>query len=319
MFSNLLELLACPKSVAGVRCGGSLAEIENKLFCQRCNSTFPIVKGVPVLREVDETEETAWYETAYSARSRTQDLAEDAHAGGRRITAEIVAAQKVVGPTLDIGCGTGIFAAILPGFVGLDYSVEAITSKGTEEYAFVCGTAEGLPFRDNTFGCVFSIDALEHVPRVDIAFEEIDRVVRPGGHVVLKPAWHCTRYQTELLPIKPYSELRAGQKFTKAMLPVLTSRPYKLATFLPRRLWRRAFAGKPSRLAFKPLTPNFSEWIADSDASASIDCHEAILFFESRGYENLSHQSLKKRLLAGHDWVVMRKPGAGGQSHFETA
>ena len=39
------------------------------------------------------------------------------------------------------------------------------------QYQRVCATAERLPFPDNSFRFLFTIAALEHVPRADLAFE----------------------------------------------------------------------------------------------------------------------------------------------------
>ena len=172
----------------------------------------------------------------------------------------------------------------------------------------LCGSASELPFRSGTFHCVFSSDALEHVPAIDKAFEEIDRVIAPGGLTLLKPAWHCTRSQTELIPIKKYGELNLRQKIVKLTLPLQRTKVWKFASHFPGRVLRRAFARRPTKLAFQELTPNYSQWICGLDAAASVDSHEGLLFFLSRGYEPISHKTLKSQLLAGHDFIVLRKP-----------
>jgi len=307
---RLIErIIDCPQTVAGSRCGGGLVEESDCLVCQKCRQKYPISsKGIPIFNGEDPNGEKEWYDGNYRKRSLENDLALGAGADYRVWITGLIESEKIHGPSLDVGCGTGILARTLPDFIGLDYSHQAVTTLGSEGIAFVVGSAETLPFHDAAFGCVFSVSALEHVPKVDLAFLEIDRVLQPNGVVVMRPAWHCTRYQTELLPIKRYGELNLRQKVTKALMPVLTSRIYKFFTHVPARIIRRLTARRPTQLSFVPLTPNFSQWIADSDACSSIDCHEGILFFESRGYAQISHRKLWKRILAGHDWIVMRKP-----------
>ena len=156
--------------------------------------------------------------------------------------------------------------------------------------------------------CVFSFNTLEHVPDVEMAFGEIDRVLRPGGYLVLKPAWHCTRLVTELVPVRPYSELNPRQRVVKALLPLIRSKPYKFISWIPSRIVRRLTCRSNNSLHWGRLTPYHGDaWISDADAVASIDCHEGILYYTSRGYSCLSHPTAVRQLLAGHDLVVLQK------------
>jgi SAM-dependent methyltransferase len=155
---------------------------------------------------------------------------------------------------------------------------------------------------------VFSFNVLEHVAGVRQAFSEIERVCAPGGFIILKPAWHCTRYVTELIPVRTYSQLNCRQKLVKALLPAIKSKPFKLLCKLPWRLWRRLRGHCQQPLSFRKLVPyHGADWIPDADAEVSLDCHEGIFFFITRGYECLSHLGVVRQLLAGHDVVVLRK------------
>ena len=50
----------------------------------------------------------------------------------------------------------------------------------------------------------------------------------------------------------------------------------------------------PTRRRYKSLTPNFEKyWMQDSDAINSIDSHEALLWFTSRGDECLNCVGMK--------------------------
>jgi hypothetical protein len=132
--------------------------------------------------------------------------------------------------------------------------------------------------------------------------------LKPGGYLVLKPAWHCARYVTELIPVRHFAELDLRQKLIKALLPLLRSRPYKFLVRVPWRIGRRLTSRKPNPLRWGRLTPYHGDcWISDADAVASIDCHEGILYYASRGYSCLSHPTALRQLLAGHDVVVLRK------------
>jgi ubiquinone/menaquinone biosynthesis C-methylase UbiE len=47
------------------------------------------------------------------------------------------------------------------------------------------GDAESLPFEDNSFDVVYSNGVLHHVPDIQKAFQEVFRVLRPGGEFVV--------------------------------------------------------------------------------------------------------------------------------------
>jgi SAM-dependent methyltransferase len=196
----------------------------------------------------------------------------------------------------------------VPQYIGLEYSLGSLFASGFEFARRICGDARRLPLADASVECLFSFATLEHVPDLDLAFAEMDRVLQPGGMLVLKPAWHCTRYTTELIPVRSYRELNARQKLTKAMLPVLRSKLYKVLTWTPWRLSRRLTSRQRNPLRWRRLTPYYGEdWISDADATSGIDCHEGILYFTCRDYTCHSHRNVIRQLLAGHDIVVLQK------------
>ncbi|ELY95770.1 methyltransferase [Natrialba hulunbeirensis JCM 10989] len=49
----------------------------------------------------------------------------------------------------------------------------------------VLGDGQRLPFADNTFDLVFSEYVFEHLPEPELALREINRVLEPGGAVVI--------------------------------------------------------------------------------------------------------------------------------------
>lgn len=113
--------------------------------------------------------------TGYSA-----ELYDTIAAAGLRRGASIV----------DVGCGTGI--AALPfasnGFpvTGVDPS-EAMLAKARvaiPHAEFVRGSAENLPFADERFDVAISAQAFHRFDRMK-AFDEIHRVLRPGGMVAI--------------------------------------------------------------------------------------------------------------------------------------
>ncbi len=100
----------------------------------------------------------------------------------------------VAGDTvLDAGCGTGIFTmdylAAGATVIGLDMSTPmlALAALKAKAYPFtaVQGDMVRLPFEDETFDKTVSVTALEFIADGKKAVEELFRVTKPGGLVVV--------------------------------------------------------------------------------------------------------------------------------------
>lgn len=96
------------------------------------------------------------------------------------------------GLAVDVGCGTGAVLADLATrharVVGTDLSPLA-AERAAELVGRACGPvlarAEALPFPDGGAALLTSLDVLEHLDDDVAALEELARVVRPGGVLVL--------------------------------------------------------------------------------------------------------------------------------------
>jgi ubiquinone/menaquinone biosynthesis C-methylase UbiE len=94
---------------------------------------------------------------------------------------------------LDAGCGTGIFTSgILSSgsqVVGLDLSLPMLrlAEKKFREYPFhaILGNMISLPFKDCSFDKVVSITALEFIPDAKRTVDELFRVAKKGGIIVV--------------------------------------------------------------------------------------------------------------------------------------
>ena len=86
---------------------------------------------------------------------------------------------------LDIGCGTGYFLSKIAPIAKNCYGVDPHTYKELKFDNIVNGTAENIPFDNNTFDVVTCFDVLEHVQNPQVAMEGILRVLKPGGFAVI--------------------------------------------------------------------------------------------------------------------------------------
>lgn len=93
---------------------------------------------------------------------------------------------------LEIGCGTGHWSAFFSekGFRihGLDISkkmLEKARNKKIPDARFTLGKAEDLPLIDQSYANVVCITSLEFVDNREKAIDEIDRVLKPGGILMI--------------------------------------------------------------------------------------------------------------------------------------
>lgn len=91
---------------------------------------------------------------------------------------------------LEVGSGTGLLLEKLAphaaAAVGVDLSPGMLAHARARGLDVHLGSATALPFDDASFDVVCSFKVLAHVPDIELALREIDRVLRPGGVAVLE-------------------------------------------------------------------------------------------------------------------------------------
>jgi ubiquinone/menaquinone biosynthesis C-methylase UbiE len=97
------------------------------------------------------------------------------------------------GRFLDVGCGTGFAMrkAQKLGFEvsGIEPSVGEFGVRNDQEKdirgLIQCGVAEDMPYEDHSFDIVYSSHALEHFDDRVKGLAEVNRVLKPGGRVII--------------------------------------------------------------------------------------------------------------------------------------
>lgn len=118
--------------------------------------------------------------------------------GRWRAVAEAMAEHYQLKPgqrILDVGCGKGFllyeFTRVVPGIeaAGLDISQYAVENAKPEIRPFLrLGTAQDLPYEDNSFDLVYSITTLHNLYLFDLkkAIQEIERVSKGNSYIVVE-------------------------------------------------------------------------------------------------------------------------------------
>jgi SAM-dependent methyltransferase len=173
---------------------------------------------------------------------------------------------------LDLGCGRGGIVERLGRWghwTGSDPDFVSLRQHRWSELRRCCATAEHLPFQAGSFDLVVSSWVLEHLANPMVSFQEISRILRPGGSFVfLTPnASHplpwlsrklasLQKLQRSLVPVV-YNR-RAGDTFPVAYEANTHQEIEQLASATGLRLARLAWVVDPSYLAWNE--PTF--WIA---------------------------------------------------------
>ena len=99
------------------------------------------------------------------------------------------AGLTITGQVLEDGCGVGEYLTHLATqaqlAVGLDFEFERTLVAHKKVTEVVCGAGEQLPFPGDYFDLVLSHEVLEHVQDDQLAVNEIIRVLKPGGRLIL--------------------------------------------------------------------------------------------------------------------------------------
>jgi len=148
---------------------------------------------------------------------------------------------------LDIGCGMGVLAKEaenLGEYYGIDISQKAVEfckKRGVQNVKQ--GEATDIPYEDNQFDIVLTLDAIEHVEDDTRVLDEIRRVARPGGMVIVTaPAFQFLWGPTDVINqhFRRYRLKDLRLKFKQKSFSILKSSYYNTFLFLPIVLVRMA-------------------------------------------------------------------------------
>src|SRR5688572_4627409 len=128
---------------------------------------------------------------------------------------------------LEIGAGTGYFClnmlqlGVIERATATDISPGMLSALGAsaEELGVVAKTvqtdAEELPFDDESFDLVFGHAVLHHIPDLERAFAEFERVLRPGGTVAF--CGEPSRYGDRLAALPKRAGILAAPAWRRLM------------------------------------------------------------------------------------------------------
>lgn len=143
---------------------------------------------------------------------------------------EVILAQVLDGArVLDVGCGAGHLMRLLrdrkrANVTGLDFSSWACERLRAEGFDAVVGSLPRIPFPDGSFDVVIATEVLEHLDRPERTLEEMARVAKPGGLLMVSVPNDT---------MHPHEELEHQQSFTPDRLRALVARVVRSVEVIP--------------------------------------------------------------------------------------
>jgi SAM-dependent methyltransferase len=152
---------------------------------------------------------------------------------------------------LDVGCGIGTYVRRFRQFSadvhGLEIEPERVAEASIDLPNIIQGVGEALPWPDDHFDLVFSNEVIEHVDDDRRTAQEMVRVTRPGGSIVVFAP-------NRLYPFETHGAY-VGGRYVFGNIPLVSWLPDPLRDrFAPHvraytmRGLRSLFAGEPVRL-----------------------------------------------------------------------
>lgn len=242
--------------------------------CLICGETYPLAHGVPALFP------------AHSVFSKTEITARDGtylgvkpkdRVGKRRFRKRLPAVNGAIGREQLSATLRALFAALPQPAIGLH--VGAGETPATASHRFpevqwlnsdvdfaygphIMADVTGLPLPDNSVDAIFCNQVLEHVFDISKAAAELQRVLKPGGLVVVgipfTYPWHGVPYDfTRLTPcglraLFPHTALVYLDRESGAWSALASQMDSRLVNLFRRRQLRRA-AALASRLLLSSL------------------------------------------------------------------
>ena len=209
---------------------------------------------------------------------------------------------------LEIGSSGGFFQDLVEDYWGTDI---AENLAGYYHKPYRVAENDHYPFEDEMFDAIWTITVYEHIPDLQKALLEIERLLKPGGVVFFAPAWQCRPWAADGYAVRPYGDFDWKGKLIKASIPIRDSILWRSMFIFPKRLFRQflfLMGFRFSEIRYRKLKANYETyWVSDSDACNSIDPHDAILWFLSHGFECLSHPSVSRMFFVRNGTLVFRK------------
>lgn len=121
-----------------------------------------------------------------------------------RLVADIVASYydqhiklHVRGKLIDLGCGKVPLFEAYKNFISASTCADWATDLDKNQFLDVtCDLNKPLPFENQSFNTIILSDVLEHIYRPEVLWKEMDRILLPGGKIILNTPFFYKLHET---------------------------------------------------------------------------------------------------------------------------
>ncbi len=196
-WQKLVSLLQC------VGCGHDTLMLHppGGLSCSNCGQQYPIDNDIPDLRSkeplrspklFDDPDYLQWLELLASAQDyfyESKGIVSFVQNAGHKAIAKLMG-EKINPIVVDLGCGDGAHYPYIKhpeGYVGVDIDQASLKKFKHKQPDCCVLRADGydLPFKDASIDCLMNIYNLEHMIYLDLALEEMTRILKPQGEIYI--------------------------------------------------------------------------------------------------------------------------------------
>jgi 2-polyprenyl-3-methyl-5-hydroxy-6-metoxy-1,4-benzoquinol methylase len=231
---------------------------------------------------------------------------------------------------LDFGCADGVLSAALlehgaKSVTGVDVDREAIAKAQAlaipDRLSFHHSTVDGVPLEDESIDVVISYDVFEHVAHPERITEELFRIVRPGGKVLIGTwGWHhpFAPHLFATMPV-PWAHVFFSEKTVLRACRRVYHAPWYVPMMHDFDKNGQRMADKyggdeiPSSYVNKLFIRDFERIFHASRFAANVN----LVPFQSRRARwtrPLLRVPYLRELFTGYLWVILKKPGAAEPS-----
>lgn len=196
MRERLLEMIACRDCGSDFTLSVDQRESDGQITsgsisCPKCQASYPILRGIP--RFIDdlrtESDLRKVYADSFGHQWTTYNWLREEDEFEFKQIMDLEPAQLKGQVVFDAGCGGGRFARIVAPhckeFFGLDYSIAVDKAlelcRDNPNAHFIQCDINRHPFKPGLFDFVYSHGVLHHTPDTKKSFDNLPRLVKPGG------------------------------------------------------------------------------------------------------------------------------------------
>jgi SAM-dependent methyltransferase len=267
------------------------------------SESFTVLKARHMVKNnmsIDYDKVSRIYDTSRAANTETiEKLVELLHIGSDSVV-------------LDMGCGTGNYAAALQRVakmvIGVDSSTGMIEHARAKfpELPLICGDVTSLPFGSEAFDGAFAIQVLHHVEEKEVFLTEAYRVIRKGTFLVIDSCSH-----RQMRTFWDYHYFPKGLEVDIARIPDAE----EIASLLERTGFSNvgieisytnisAEHEKPKRYLDKNYRDGMSTFCLLSDEDIESGCEKLREDIESGAIESIIRQFQAKESVVGGSTII---------------